>query len=77
MAIALNEIFALGLTREQLAEAVRPLGADCPFFIYNTPCYAEGIGDQLTPISLDLTDLRLVMIKPKEIGVSLSPIPSA
>ena len=64
MAIALNEIFALGLTREQLAEEVRPLGADCPFFIYNTPCYAEGIGDQLTPISLDLSRLRLVMIKP-------------
>ena len=69
MAIALNEIFALGLTKEQLAEEVRSLGADCPFFIYNTPCYAEGIGDQLTPISLDLTDLRLVMIKPN-CGVS-------
>ncbi len=64
MAIALNQIFELGLTREQLAEEVRPLGADCPFFIYNTPCYAEGIGDQLTPINLDLTGLRLVMIKP-------------
>ena len=69
MAIALNEIFALGLTREQLAEEMRPLGADCPFFIYNTPCYAEGIGDKLTPISLDLSGLRLVMIKPN-CGVS-------
>ena len=64
MAIALNQIFSLGLTREQLAEEVRPLGADCPFFVYNIPCYAEGIGDQLTPISLDLSGLRLVMIKP-------------
>ena len=64
MAIALNEIFSLGLTREQLAEEVRPLGADCPFFIYNTPCYAEGIGDKLLPITLDLSGLRLVMIKP-------------
>ena len=64
MAIALNEIFFLGLTREQLAEEVRPLGADCPFFIYNTPCYAEGIGDKLSPITLDLSGLRLVMIKP-------------
>ena len=71
MAIALNEIFALGLTREQLAEEVRPLGADCPFFIYNTPCYAEGIGDKLTPISLDLSGLRLIMIKPN-CGVSTS-----
>ena len=69
MAIALNEIFALGLTKEQLAEAVRPLGADCPFFIYNTPCYAEGIGDKLMPISLDLSGLRLIMIKPN-CGVS-------
>ena len=64
MAIALNEIFSLGLTREQLAEEVRPLGADCPFFIYNTPCYAEGIGDKLSPITFDLSGLRLVMIKP-------------
>jgi 4-diphosphocytidyl-2-C-methyl-D-erythritol kinase len=69
MAMALNEIFALGLTKEQLAQEVRPLGADCPFFIYNTPCYAEGIGDKLTPIDLDLSGLRLVMIKP-ECGVS-------
>ena len=69
MALALNDIFALGLTEKQLAEEVRPLGADCPFFIYNTPCYAEGIGDKLTPISLDLSGLRLVMIKPN-CGVS-------
>ena len=69
MAIALNEIFALGLTREQLADEMRHLGADCPFFIYNTPCYAEGIGDKLTPISLDLSGLRLVMTKPN-CGVS-------
>lgn len=69
MAIALNELFSLGLTREQLAEEVRPLGADCPFFVYNTPCYAEGIGDKLSPISLDLSGLRLVMIKP-DCGVS-------
>ena len=68
-AIALNEIFSLGLTKEQLAAEVRPLGADCPFFIYNTPCYAESIGDALSPISLDLSGLRLVMIKPN-CGVS-------
>ena len=68
-AIALNEIFSLGLTKEQLAAEVRPLGADCPFFIYNTPCYAEGVGDALSPISLDLSGLRLVMIKPN-CGVS-------
>ena len=69
MAIALNQLFHLGLTREQLAAEVRPLGADCPFFIYNTPCYAEGIGDRLTPIHLPLQGTRIVLVKPDE-GVS-------
>ena len=69
MAIALNELFKLGLTKEELAAAVKPLGADCPFFICNTPCYAEGIGEQLTPIDLDLKGIRIVLIKPEE-GVS-------
>ena len=63
-AIALNELFRLGLTREQLAAEVRPLGADCPFFIYNTPCFAEGIGDLLTPIDFSLKGYRILMIKP-------------
>ena len=63
-AIALNELFELGLTREQLAAEVAPLGADCAFFIYNTPCLAEGIGELLTPVPFTLSGFRLVMIKP-------------
>ena len=69
MAIALNELFSLGLTKAQLASEVRSLGADCPFFIYNTPCYASGIGDELLPIELDMRGLRILMLKPDE-GVS-------
>ena len=69
MAIALNELFELGLSKEELAKEVASLGADCPFFIYNEPCYAEGIGDKLTPIDLDLKGTRIVLIKPEE-GVS-------
>lgn len=84
MAIALNELFELGLTKEELAAEVKPLGADCPFFIYNTPCYAEGIGEQLTPIDLDLKGIRIVLIKPEEgvstreaySGIKPYPIPS-
>jgi len=69
MAIALNELFGLGLCKAQLAAEVASLGADCAFFIYNVPCFAEGIGDILTPIDLDLKGTRIVMIKPNE-GVS-------
>lgn len=69
MAIALNELFGLRLNKAQLAAEVASLGADCAFFIYNVPCFAEGIGDILTPIDLDLKGVRIVMIKPDE-GVS-------
>lgn len=64
MAIALNSLFHLGLSQEALAQEVRPLGADCPFFIYNTPCFATGIGDILTPLPSSLQGLRIVLIKP-------------
>ena len=64
MAIALNEIFELGLTKEQLAAEVAPLGADCAFFIYNTPCLAEGIGERLTPVPFSLSGFRIIMLKP-------------
>jgi len=69
MAIALNELFGLGLSKAELADEIRPLGADCPFFIYNRPCYAEGIGELLTPIDIDMRGIRIVLIKPDE-GVS-------
>ena len=69
MAIVLNELFGLDLSKAQLAAEVAPLGADCPFFIYNVPCFAKGIGDKLTPIDLDLRGTRIVLIKPEE-GVS-------
>ena len=65
----LNEEFCLNISEEELCLLARELGADCPFFVYNRPCYAEGIGDQLTPIDLDLKGTRIVMIKPEE-GVS-------
>ena len=69
MAVGLNALYGLGLNKAQLAEEVRTLGADCPFFVYNTPCYAEGIGDILTPIELKLQGMRIVLVKPEE-GVS-------
>ena len=49
----LNDMFSLGLSKEQMAIYATRLGADCPFFIYSTPCYAEGIGEKLVPIAVD------------------------
>ena len=57
----------LQLTSSQLEEYAVQLGADCPFFINCLPAYAEGIGEQLTPIpSLKekLSQYYIVAVKP-------------
>ncbi|MDE5887764.1 MAG: 4-(cytidine 5'-diphospho)-2-C-methyl-D-erythritol kinase [Muribaculaceae bacterium] len=60
----LNEMFDEPFSKNRLAEMAVKLGADCPFFIFNTPSFAEGIGEELTPIELDLSGCWLMIVKP-------------
>ena len=60
----LNEQFNLQLSNEQMMGYAAKLGADCAFFIINTPCYAEGIGEQLQPISLSLKGWHIAVVRP-------------
>ncbi len=60
----LNESFQLNLTDEQMIAYAARLGADCAFFIKSTPCYAEGIGERMTPIRLDLTGWHIGIVRP-------------
>lgn len=60
----LNEKFNLELTNETLEVYAARLGADCAFFIRNTPTYAEGIGNIFSPISLSLKGYQIVLVKP-------------
>ena len=50
--IALNELWALGLSRAELQVLGLQLGADVPFFLCGTNAWAEGIGEKLQPIPL-------------------------
>lgn len=61
---ALNELFQLKLCNSQLESYASKLGADCPFFVANKPSYATGIGNDLTPIDLDLSRYYLRIVKP-------------
>ena len=45
--LAMNELFELGQTREQLMEQALRLGADIPFCIQGGTALAEGIGEKL------------------------------
>jgi len=60
----LNDFFALKLDNDSLAELALQLGSDCPFFIYNTPQFATGRGEQMTPIAIDLSGYSMQMICP-------------
>ncbi len=50
--LALNQLWELNLSREELMKIGVKLGADVPFFIFGQNAWAEGIGDILSPLSL-------------------------
>jgi 4-diphosphocytidyl-2-C-methyl-D-erythritol kinase len=60
----LNELFALGMSEDQMIGYAARLGADCAFFIKSVPCYAEGIGERLTPIDLRLEGWYIGVVRP-------------
>ena len=60
----LNDLFSLKLPDEKLQHYAQKLGSDCSFFLGNTPAYATGRGEILTPHPLSLKGCNLVLIKP-------------
>ena len=50
--IALNRLWGLNWPRARLLELGLTLGADVPFFIGGRNAWVEGIGEQITPITL-------------------------
>ena len=61
---AIGEVFGLNLTVAQLEGYARRLGADCAFFIENTPRLALEKGDIFEPINLDLGGTACVVVYP-------------
>jgi len=60
----LNEEFELGLSEQEMIGYAAQLGADCPFFILSRPAYAEGIGERLRPVGLDLSGWHIGIVHP-------------
>ncbi|HJD12561.1 MAG TPA: 4-(cytidine 5'-diphospho)-2-C-methyl-D-erythritol kinase [Candidatus Ruminococcus avistercoris] len=48
--VGVNKIFALGLSRKELMERGRQIGADVPYCVMRGTALAEGIGEILTPL---------------------------
>ncbi len=50
--LALNHLWATGLTPEKLADIGLTLGSDVPVFVYGSSAWAEGRGERLQPVEL-------------------------
>ncbi len=60
--VALNALWRLGLPVDALAALGLRLGADVPVFVRGHNAWAEGVGEQLTPIALP--DAAYVLVDP-------------
>lgn len=61
--VALNSIWNLGLSVDELARIGLTLGADVPFFVRGRASWVEGVGEQLTPY--DLPEKHYLIVKPQ------------
>ena len=69
---AVNQMLKLGATDEELIELSKPLGCDIPFFIKCKPARVQGVGEQLTPITVK-NNYYVLLVKP-EAGCSTKEI---
>lgn len=65
--VVLNNLWDLNLSDDTLLSIGKKLGADVPIFIYGQSAWAEGIGEQLTPI--EVPEETFILINP---GIHIS-----
>ncbi|MCL2774801.1 MAG: 4-(cytidine 5'-diphospho)-2-C-methyl-D-erythritol kinase [Oscillospiraceae bacterium] len=63
--LALNQWVGNILPEDILMQIAANIGADVPFFVKNTSCaVCEGIGEIVAPFALDLSDYKVLIVKP-------------
>jgi len=60
--VALNELWGLRRSVAELSSLGLSLGADVPVFVHGTAAWAEGVGEQLTP--LELPEPIFLLVRP-------------
>lgn len=67
--MALRDLFELPLSNTELIPYAQKLGSDCAFFLFNTPSFGVGKGDELSPIDCSIDNKFWVFVYPK-MGIS-------
>lgn len=60
----INDFCSLSIQTDSLEEMASGIGADCAFFIRNTPVFASGTGNIFEPVTLSLEGYYLCLVKP-------------
>jgi len=60
-----NRFFALKISPGEMYAYALELGSDCPFFMQSSPCFANGRGEILEPLSLDLSGYSFLLVHPE------------
>lgn len=61
--LALDRLWNLGLSKSEMLSIASSLGADVPFFLHGGTAYAEGKGENITPLD-DIRSMHMVLVKP-------------
>jgi len=61
--VALNRLWKLGFSRDDLAKIGQDLGSDVPFFLYGPTAFVSGRGEKVVPCVLN-SDRWLVIVNP-------------
>lgn len=62
--LLLNNLLDLGISTNELHSLAASLGSDCPFFLTNGPQLAEGRGEILRSLELDLKGHWVLIVNP-------------
>ena len=69
----LNDQYHAGLNEDDLELLASNIGADCAVFIRNKTVLAKGIGNEFSPVSINLSGLyKIVVIPPLHVPTSLA-----
>ncbi len=61
----LNDLFKTNLSTSQMENMAAQLGSDCAFFIQNKPSIGQGLGNELSQITIpQLQNCYIVLVKP-------------
>lgn len=60
--VGLNRLWNLGMDANQLAELAVKLGADVPVFVHGLAAWAEGVGERLVPLILEMPWYVLILL---------------